>query len=73
MSTATPEKTFDNQGQNAELRGQLAHLQAENARLRDDNRRLRAALDAHLGRASSTTLFGPLEMTAGTCVGPHRS
>lgn len=58
---------------------ELGRLQAENARLRDENARLRgqihelrAVLDAHVARAASTRLYGPVEMTAGTCVGPRR-
>lgn len=46
-------------------------LRAENERLRAENRRLRSALDAHVSRAGSVGLFGPVEMTAGTCVGPR--
>lgn len=55
-----------------ELRERLDHLRAENARLRAENRDLRAAVDAHVRRASCPGLFGPLEMTAGTSVGPRR-
>lgn len=61
------------------LQAQLRSLQAENDRLRASNQRLstenhalRAALDAHVRRARSAALFGPLELTAGTCVGPRR-
>jgi hypothetical protein len=37
-----------------------------------ENRDLRATLDAYIARARSTAAFGPLEMTAGTRVGPSR-
>jgi hypothetical protein len=57
---------------NARLREQLERLRAENSLLREDNGELRRVLDAHLRRASSPALFGPLELTAGTCVGPRR-
>lgn len=56
----------------AKLRARLQRLQAENRRLRAENRRLRASLDAHVNRSRSTRLFGPLELTAGTCAGPGR-
>jgi hypothetical protein len=55
-----------------ELRDQLARVSAENARLRGENHDLRAALDAHIGRACSVPLYGSLELTAGTSVGPRR-
>jgi predicted nuclease with TOPRIM domain len=58
--------------ENADLRAQLKRLRAENARLRAENRELRGALDAHVTRAASTALFGPVELSAGTCVGPRR-
>ncbi len=54
------------------LRRENRDLRAENARLRSDNAGLRAALDAHVQRNRSTALYGPLEMTAGTSVGPRR-
>lgn len=54
------------------LRDELMRLQAENARLRSENRDLRLALDAHVARIASSPAYGPLEMTAGTCVGPRR-
>lgn len=56
----------------ARLREQIECLRAEVAELRSENRRLRSALDAHIARAGSPSLFGPLELTAGTCVGPRR-
>jgi uncharacterized protein YlxW (UPF0749 family) len=75
------------QAENARLRDMLARSQAERARLLEENRGLlqdnrdlqqeirdlRATLDAYIRRAQSTSLYGPLEMTAGTCVGPRRS
>lgn len=58
--------------QNADLRAQLEQLRAENTRLRAENRELRCSLDAYVRRAASSALFGPLEMSAGTSVGPRR-
>ena len=58
--------------ENAQLRARLERLEAENERLRAQNRQLRGSLDAHVNRARSTSLFGPLELTAGTCMGPGR-
>ena len=69
----TPTQTQDSiQAENGRLRDQLEQLRAENARLRGENHDLRATLDAHVSRAASTHLYGPLELTAGTCVGPRR-
>ena len=51
------------------LLGELHCLRLENAQLREENRHLRSALDSYIARARSTALFGPIEMTAGTCVG----
>jgi len=66
--------------ENARMRGENIRMRAENDRLREENQairrrnaELRSALDAHISRARSTTLFGPLELTAGTCVGPRRT
>ena len=70
MQTAIANQPPDLESANAELRCELTRLRAENARLRRENRDLRAALDAHVARASSTALYGALELTAGTCVGP---
>lgn len=56
----------------ARLRAEAARLRAENERLRGENRDLRLMLDTHVARAGSAPLFGPLELTAGTCVGPRR-
>lgn len=58
--------------ENVRLREDLERLRSENVRLRRENRELRATLDAHISRARSARLFGPVEMTAGTCVGPRR-
>jgi hypothetical protein len=71
MST-TIDKPRDLAIQNAHLQDRIDRLRGENERLRSENRELRAALDAHVARARSTTLFGPLELSAGTCVGPRR-
>ena len=59
-------------GEETKLRRQLEDLRAENARLRAENRDLRMARDAYIARAASAAAFGPLELTAGTCVGPRR-
>lgn len=55
-----------------QLQAVVERLRVETARLRRENRELRATLDAHVTRARSTALFGPVEMTAGTCIGPRR-
>jgi cell division protein FtsB len=52
---------------------EVERLRAEVARLRRENHQLRATLDAYIARAASTSMSGPLEMTAGTCVGPRTS
>ena len=69
----------DLRAENTQLRGEIESLlaqnrraRAENERLRSENHGLRAMLDAHVARARSTTMFGPLELTAGTCLGPGR-
>jgi predicted nuclease with TOPRIM domain len=66
--------------ENARMRDENVRMRAENDRLREENRavrkrnaELRRALDAHISRARQTALFGPLELTAGTCVGPRRT
>ncbi|MBV8953650.1 MAG: hypothetical protein JO153_04235 [Solirubrobacterales bacterium] len=59
--------------ENPQLRDEVQRLQVENARLREENQRLREALDSHISRDASAPLYGPREMTAGTCVGPRRS
>jgi hypothetical protein len=71
MIEATVEEQRDVRSEDDELRDELDRARAENARLRSQNRDLRAALDAHVRRAGSTTLYGPMELSAGTCVGPH--
>lgn len=72
--------------ENAEQRQELERLRAETARLRHqvdllrvtndelgrEKRRLRASLDTYVSRAQVSRLFGPLELTAGTHVGPCR-
>ena len=62
----------DRHPENAELRHELERVRAENAQLRRENRDLRVALDAYIARASSSRLYGPCELTAGTSVGPPR-
>jgi hypothetical protein len=55
-----------------EMRDEIIRLRAENDRLRRHNQDLRLAMDAHLARTGSTATHGPIELTAGTCVGPRR-
>lgn len=71
MAKATIDRPRGLKHEEPQLRDQLARLHAENERLHVENRDLRLALDSHVSRARSTALFGPLEMTAGTCVGPR--
>jgi hypothetical protein len=54
------------------LRAENRRLRSENERLRAENRRLHATLATYVNRARSTAVYGPVEMTAGTCVGPRR-
>ncbi len=68
-----------------QLNPELRHLQAEVTRLehevdrlrvqreelRRDNRRLSASLDAYLQDEDAGWPRAPVEMTAGTCVGPR--
>lgn len=54
------------------LRHRIEHLEADIASLRDENAHLRQALDAHIARIGSTRVFGLVELTAGTSVGPRR-
>lgn len=54
------------------LRIENSDLRRENAELRRHNRWLQTAVDAHIRRAQNSGLFGPIEMTAGTGVGPRR-
>jgi regulator of replication initiation timing len=56
---------------NAELVSESARLLRENVRLRTEIRRLRVALEVHITRTRQARLFGPVEMTAGTSVGPR--
>lgn len=58
--------------QNAHLKAENKRLRAENQELRSETGRLQAALDVHRARFQAAGLFGPLELTAGTCVGPRR-
>jgi hypothetical protein len=69
---ATLTNHVDTEPEITELIDQLQSLRSENDRLRGENRQLRVALDAHVARARSTYVWGPVEMTAGTCVGPRR-
>lgn len=57
--------------ENAQLREQVDRLRVRIDELSRDNQRLRASLDTYVRRAQLSRLFGPLEMTAGTHVGPH--
>ena len=58
--------------ENGRLRSELERLRVENWRLRGEVSDLRMTLDAYTARLGSTAAYGPLEMTAGTCVGPRR-
>lgn len=68
----TPHSQTSARPENSRLREELKRLRAENERLRAENQALRSTLDAHIARGRSTSLFGPLEMSAGTSVGPRR-
>jgi regulator of replication initiation timing len=72
MLDATIKNEHAPAAKNGELRHQLSELLAENKRLRIENQRLRATLDSYITRARVTASFGPVEMSAGTCVGPRR-
>ena len=58
--------------ENRSLHAQVKKARSENEQLRAENRRLHATLAAYVNRACSTAVYGPVEMTAGTCVGPRR-
>jgi predicted nuclease with TOPRIM domain len=58
--------------ENARLCTENERLRGENKRLRGENEQLRTLLDAHVTRANSPSLFGSLELTAGTCVVARR-
>jgi hypothetical protein len=72
MLQATLTRHEEDEHEIAQAFDELRHLRSENERLRTENRQLRAACDAYGARARSTALYGPIEMTAGTCVGPRR-
>lgn len=72
MLDAKIEQPHTRVAMDAELRPQLRALHAENERLRAENRQLRATLASYVTRARSTAMYGPVEMTAGTCVGPRQ-
>ena len=72
MLSATIENPDTSVDTDAQLRRQVKQLRSENERLRAENRRLHATLAAYVNRARSTAVYGPVEMTAGTCVGPRR-
>lgn len=55
----------------ARLQRQVDRLRAANDELVREKRALRARLDAYVSRAQVSCVFGPLEMTAGTHVGPR--
>jgi hypothetical protein len=71
MLSATVEKPNISVDTHAQLRRQVEQLRSENELLRAENRRLHATLAAYVNRARSTAVYGPVEMTAGTCVGPR--
>ena len=56
----------------ARLREQNHQLRNEVARLRGEKHRVQRTLDTYISRASCPSAFGPLELSAGTCVGPRR-
>ena len=56
----------------AQLNKQNLELRNEVAQLRNEKQELRQTLDAYISRACSPGVFEPLEMTAGTSVGPRR-
>jgi hypothetical protein len=58
--------------ENDRLRAENDRLRADNDRLLAENRNVRATLEAHIRRGGSAALYGPLELTARTCVGPPR-
>lgn len=58
---------------NEELRAANAELRQKNLQLLDERRTLQAIVDSHVVRAQRAPLFGPLELTAGTAVGPCRT
>jgi hypothetical protein len=72
LQVPTQTTPHGSEAENALLRDRLERLRADNDRLRTENRNLRATLDAHIRRAASAALYGPLELTAGTCVGPRQ-
>ena len=72
MFEATLQRPREIDDLNAQLQEEAQRLRTENERLRSENRHLRAAVDAHVRRAQSTALFGPIELSAGTCTGPRR-
>ena len=66
------EKPDDARVEIAHLQDLVERVRAESERLRSENQHLRSTLDAHVARAGSTRAYGPLELTAGTSVGPWR-
>ncbi|HZO79209.1 MAG TPA: hypothetical protein VFB39_14305 [Solirubrobacteraceae bacterium] len=79
MLSDTIEKQNSPVNTDAQLRRQVERLRSENERLRSENKRLRAenrqlhaTLATYVNRARSTAVYGPVEMTAGTNVGPRR-
>jgi hypothetical protein len=72
MSKATRASSRDNRIEIAKLTNQVERLRAENDGLRSENHNLHVALAGHVARAASPLVHGPLEMTAGTCIGPRR-
>lgn len=59
-------------GEVARLREQNHQLRNEVARLRGEKHRVQRTLDTYIARVSCPSMFGPLELSAGTCVGPRR-
>lgn len=70
MAQAALEKRAHSEG--AQLLIQLERMRTENRRLHGVIHDLSIALDIYIARAASTPVYGPVELTAGTCIGPGR-
>ena len=77
LTTRKPAEAHDTELRRLEreqiaLQRELDRLRVKTDDLRRENAHLHAALDAYVARSQTTRLFGPIEMTAGTNVGPRR-